>query len=59
MKVKIKIGTEKDFIKASRRGSREAEIEYYGKPISYKKIFRNHKKYNRKLKHKDDLNIFN
>ena len=52
-KVKIKIANEQDFIKASRRGSREAEIELYGRPISFRKIFRNRKKYTRKIKHKD------
>ena len=51
--MKIRIGTEKDFIKASRKGSRDAEIEMYGHPISYKKIFKNKKKYNRKTKHKN------
>ena len=49
---KIKISNEKDFIKASRRGSREAEIELYGHPISFHKIFKNKKKYTRKIKHK-------
>ena len=48
-KVKIKIATEEDFIEASRRGSREAEIELYGHPISFRKIFRNKKKYTRKI----------
>ena len=52
-KVKIKIATEEDFIKASRRGSREAEIELYGHPINFRKVFRNKKKYTRKIKHKD------
>ena len=51
--MKIKVGTEKDFIKASRRGSREAEIEFYGKPINFNKTHKNKKKYTRKLKHKD------
>ena len=52
-KVKIKIATEEDFIKASRRGSREAEIELYGHPINFRKVFKNKKKYTRKIKHKD------
>lgn len=52
-KVKIKIATEEDFIKASRRGSREAEIELYGHPINFRRVFRNKKKYTRKIKHKD------
>lgn len=51
--MKIKVGNIKDFIKASRKGSREAEIEMYGHPILYKKIFKNKKKYTRKTKHKD------
>ena len=51
--MKIKIGTEKDFIKATRRGAREAEIELYGHPISYRKVFKNKKKYTRKIKHKN------
>ena len=51
--MKIKIGTEKDFIKAARRGAREAEIELYGHPISYRKVFKNKKKYTRKIKHKN------
>jgi len=52
-KEKIKIANERDFIKASRRGSREAEIELYGHPINFRKIFRNKKKYTRKSKYKD------
>ena len=51
--MKIKIATEEDFIKASRRGSREAEIELYGRPLNFRKVFRNKKKYTRKIKHKD------
>ncbi len=52
-KVKIKIANEQDFIKASRRGSREAEIELYGRPLNFHKVFRNKKKYTRKTKHKN------
>ena len=51
-KEKIKIANEQDFIKASRKGSREAEIELYGHPITFRKIFKNKKKYTRKIKHK-------
>jgi len=51
--MKVKLHTEKDVIKAIRRGSREAEIELYGHPISFKKVFRNKKKYTRKIKHKN------
>ena len=53
VKTKIKIATEQDFIKAARRGSREAEIELYGHPINFHKVFKNKKKYTRKIKHKD------
>lgn len=50
--MKIKIGSVQDFIKASRRGSREAEIELYGHPLNFHKVFKNKKKYTRKIKHK-------
>lgn len=50
--MRIKVGTKNDFIKAFRKGSREAEIELYGHPIQHKKIHRNKKLYNRKTKHK-------
>ena len=50
--MKIKIGSSQDFIKASRRGSREAEIELYGHPLNFHKVFKNKKKYTRKIKHK-------
>ena len=36
-----------DYIKANRRGSREAEIELYGHPITYTKVAENKKKYRR------------
>lgn len=36
-----------DYIKANRRGSREAEIELYGHPITYAKVVENKKKYRR------------
>ena len=36
-----------DYIKASRRGSREAEIELYGHPVTYTKVVENKKKYRR------------
>lgn len=52
-RIRIKIANERDFIKASRRGSREAEIELYGHPINFRKVFKNRKKYTRKIKHKD------
>jgi hypothetical protein len=47
------IEVDKDFIKAARRGSREAEIELYGHPISFQRVFKNKKKYTRKIKHRN------
>ena len=49
--MKIKIADWNDFVKASRRGAREAEIELFGHPIDHRKIFKNRKKYSRKAKH--------
>lgn len=43
-----------EYIKAARKGSREAEIELYGHPIPQHKIFKNKKKYDRKKKHKNN-----
>ena len=36
------------YIKAARKGSREAEIEQYGHPLNYKKVFKSKKVYDRK-----------
>lgn len=54
MKTNVKAGriTEKDFIKGINKGSREAEIEMYGKPICLHHTFKNKKKYTRKQKYK-------
>lgn len=41
-----------EILKAVKKASREEEIEKYGHPISYVRIVRNKKKYNRKNKHK-------
>lgn len=43
-----------DYIKASRKGSREAEIENHGRPISYNHVQESRKVYNRK-RNKADL----
>ena len=58
-KKKVSAGkiTEKDFMKANRIGSRNAEIEMYGKPINYTHTFRNKKKYTRKEKHKGTTQV--
>lgn len=45
MKKKI---TGQDYIKASRKGSREAEIELYGHPLNHKRVYVSKKSYNRK-----------
>lgn len=41
-----------EYIKAARRGSREAEIEMYGHPLPKHTIVRSKKTYTRKQKHK-------
>ena len=37
-----------DYIKANRKGQREAEIENHDRPIHYNKIYTSKKVYNRK-----------
>jgi hypothetical protein len=46
--------TEKDYIKAIRRASRQAEIELHGKPVGGQRVHRSKKLYSRK-KSKADL----
>lgn len=43
-----------DYVKSARRGSREAEIELYGKPINHRKVVTSKKVYDRK-KDKADI----
>lgn len=50
MKTKI---SQLDYIKANRKASREEEIQLYGKPVSFSKVFASKKKYTRKKKHKN------
>lgn len=38
----------RDYIKASRRGSREAELENHDRPVSYNRVHVSKKVYNRK-----------
>ena len=52
MGIKLHIGNENDYIKANRKGSREAEIELFGHPINYTKVHKNKKVYTRKDKHR-------
>lgn len=40
--------TAKDYVKAARKGSREAEIELHGHPVSYKRVHESKKRYSRK-----------
>lgn len=50
MKKKIKESPLMDYIKALRKGSRDAEIELYGKPLPKHKIHKSKKIYNRRNK---------
>lgn len=43
-----------DYIKANRRGSREAEIESYGHPVNYHRVQVSKKVYDRKKSKADD-----
>ena len=56
MKNKSNINSE--ILSAIHRGSRETEIEMFGKTISHFKIFRNKKSYTRKTKHKKEIDLF-
>lgn len=46
-----------DYIKANRKGSREAEIELYGHSINHHKIHKSKKLYNRKRMKADMKNL--
>ncbi|WP_321438688.1 hypothetical protein [uncultured Bacteroides sp.] len=46
-----------DYVKAARRGSREAEIEQHGHPINYRKVIPSKKAYNRKKNKADDKGL--
>lgn len=48
MKKKNKQQQITEYVKAARRGSREAEIEMYGRPLNYRKVFKSKKVYDRK-----------
>lgn len=45
------------YIKAARKGSREAEIEQFGRPVSYSKVFKSKKVYDRKWLKEQDRNL--
>lgn len=57
MKKKKKSNPLMDYVKAARRGSREAEIELFGKPINHQKIVISKKVYNRKKNKADDKGL--
>ena len=56
-KSKISCGkiTERDFMKANRKASREEEISNHGKPVNYSNKFKTKKDYSRKDKYKNPL----
>ena len=47
-----------DYIKANRKGSREAEIENHGHPVSFNRVHVSKKVYNRKRDKADALLVF-
>ena len=47
--------TERDFMKANRRVSREEEIKNHGKPVNHTNFFKSKKSYSRKDKHKKPI----
>ena len=56
-KSKISCGkiTERDFMKANRKASREEEISNHGKPLNHTNFFKSKKAYSRKDKHKKPI----
>jgi len=60
-KNKVKTAKLADYIKANRKGSREAEIENHNRPVSHNRVHVSKKVYNRKRNKadfKDDLPYF-
>lgn len=51
---KLKI-TADDYIRANRKAAREEEIAAHGHPVSYRRVFKSKRKYDRK-RDKADLN---
>ena len=51
MKKKI---TERDYIKANRKASREAEIKYHTRPVRLERVHKSKKVYDRKRQEADD-----
>ena len=46
-----------EYVKAARRGSREAEIELYGHPLNHHKVIKSKKVYDRKKNKADDKDL--
>lgn len=46
--MKKKKNKQDDYIKAARKGSREAEIEFYGHPLNHRRVHKSKKIYDRK-----------
>lgn len=44
-----------EYVKASRKGSREAELENHGRPVSYNRVHVSKKVYDRKKVKADDM----
>ena len=47
-----------DYIKANRKGSREAQLESENGWVSIKKVHKSKKNYTRKQKHKSNENLY-
>ena len=45
------------YVKAARRGSREAEIELYGRPLNHQRIVKSKKVYDRKRRKAGDKDL--
>ncbi len=46
-----------EYVKANRKGSREAELENHSRPVSYNRIHTSKKVYNRKKNKADDFDL--
>ena len=58
MKKKKKVSPLDEYIKANRKGSREAEIENHGRPVSHNRVHVSKKVYNRKRDKADASALF-
>lgn len=54
MAVKSRKITQRDYIRANRKASREAEIENHSRPVNYRRVHKSKKAYNRKRMKADD-----